>query len=340
MCFFPHSAIRMSVLLCIFMAAGCSSESGTAGPAPGGDIAQSALARDINPQVSDADLAAVVAGNTEFALKVFPLLEPTPNNNTFFSPYSITQACALLAPGARETTLGGIEQALSFRLPQDRLNPAFNKLDLLLTDKTTGNLLPGGLQSPKLSNGNAVWGQQGFSILPAYLDTLAVNYGAGLHLVDFIHATEQSRQTINTWVEGQTNNRIQNLIPQNGVSSDTRLVLTNAIWFKADWASQFLVSNTSNRPFSNRDGSTSSTPFMTQRFSVPYAQVGGAQAVDIPYAGLNLSMLVVMPIPGTFDQFMSALTPAVTSDITSHLTNKVVDFAMPKFSFTRSSSTA
>ena len=164
---------------------------------------------------------------------MFPFLDPTPTANTFFSPYSITQACALLAPGARGQLLGGIEQALSFRLPQDHLNPAFNKLDLLLSHKTIDIVLPSGLQPPKLSNANAVWGQQGFPILPAYLDTLAVNYGAGLHLVDFVNATESSRQTINMWVEGQTNNRIQNLIPQNGVSADTRLVLTNAVWFKA-----------------------------------------------------------------------------------------------------------
>lgn len=329
--------IRMFAIYFFCIAAGCSSDSVNSGQSSGGGVVQSALTRDINPQASDADLAAVVAGNTEFALKAFPLLALTPNDNTFFSPYSITQAFALLAPGARGITLNEIEQTLSFPLSQDRLNPTFNKLDLLIAGKTTGIVLADGLQAPELNNANSIWGQQGFFILPAYLDTLAVNYGAGLHLVDFINETENSRQTINAWVEEQTNDRIQDLVPQDGVSSATRVVLTNAIWFKASWASQFSQLATSTRPFTNRDGSASSVPFMRQIFMVPYAQVDGCQAIDIPYVGFSLSMLVIMPDPGNFAPFLSALTPTVVEDITKHLMYKEVDFSMPKFSFTKAS---
>jgi serpin B len=330
--------IRLFVFFFFCLAAGCSSGSGNSAQTSGGEVAQSALSRNTSPQVSDADLAAVVAGNTDFALKVLPLLDTTPGNNTFFSPYSITQAFALAAPGARGTTLKGIEQALSFPLAQDRLNPAFNKLDLILAGKTAGAVLENGLQTPKLNNANAVWGQKGFSILPAYLDTLAVHYGAGLHLVDFINATEASRQTINAWVEEQTNRRIQNLIPQGGISLYTRLVLTNAIWFKANWASPFPEINTASGPFTNRDGSSSSVPFMRQTITAPYARVNGCQAIDIPYAGDNLSMLVIMPDSGSFDAFLSALTPAVLGDITNHLTTGAIDLSMPKFTLTRASS--
>jgi len=209
---------------------------------------------------------------------------------------------------------------------------------MLIASKTAGTVLANGQQAPKLNAANAVWGQRGFSILPAYLDTLAVNFGAGLHLVDFINATELSRQAINSWVEGQTNNRIQNLIPQNGVSTDTRLVLTNAMWFKANWASQFSKNSTTNQSFINRDSSSTSIPFMRQLSAVPYAQAAGCQAVDIPYAGDNLSMLVIMPNPGTFDAFLASLTPAVLIDITNHLAAKVIDFSMPKFTFTTTSS--
>ena len=333
--------IRFLAIISICFAAGCSSNSGN-NEQPrtdtGGTVVKSSLARNTAPQVSDAELAAVVSGNTEFALKLFPLLDSTPDNNTFFSPYSITQAFALLAPGARGSTLSEIEQIVFFSLPQTTRDPALNKLDLLLAAKTTGAALANGLQAPKLTNANAVWGQKDFTILPAYLDTLAVNYGAGLHLVDFIAATESARQTINSWVEEQTNNRIQNLIPPNGVSSDTRLVLTNAIWFKGNWASQFSTNATSNQPFTSRNNSTSSIPFMRQQFFVPYAQTSGCQAVDIPYAGDNFSMLVIMPDAGTFDAFIASLTPAVLADITGLLANKTADFSMPKFTFTKTSS--
>ena len=328
-------------VLGVVVIGGCSDQFAGVGTGGTGDytVAKSNLNRDTSPQVPDADLTAVATGTTEFALNVFPLLDTNPDNNTFFSPYSISQAFALLAPGARGTTLSQIEQALSFPLPQDRFNPAFNKLNLILAVKTTG-VIQNGLQTPILHNANAVWGQQGFSFLPAYLDTIAVNYGAGLNLVDFKNATEAALLTINTWVAQQTNDKIQDLIPPGGLGAETRLVLTNAVWFKADWASPFQTTGTSNRSFTNRDGSSSSIPFMQQTFIAPYAQTAGCQAVDIPYAGGELSMLVIMPTPGSFDTFLSTLTPSVLGDITSQLADTAILLSMPKFTFTRGSSIA
>lgn len=323
--------IRMLAIFLFCAATSCSSASGKIEQ----KAAHSALPREANPQVSAADLAAVVAANTKFAFKAFPILDTTSNNNIFFSPYSITQAFSLLEPGARGTTRSGIEQTLFFQLPQDRLNPALNKLDLLIAGKTTGTVFPSGRHAPELNNANAVWGQQGFSILPAYLDTLAVNFGAGLHQVDFVNATETSRQTINAWIGEQTNNRIQNIIPKDGVSTDTRMVLANAIWFKASWASKFSQHATANRTFNNRDGTSSLVLFMSQWFRVKYAQVDGCQAVDIPYAGEDLSMLVIMPAVGKFDKFLSSLSPNVVGAITNNLTSKEVAFSMPKFTFTK-----
>ena len=304
--------------------------------ATGGTVVQATVARDTNPQVPDGDLAAVVAGNTAFAMKAFPALNATSDSNTAFSPYSITMASALLAPGSAGATLSGIQQALSFTLPEDRLNPAFNKLDQLIAGKTTGGLLSDGRQSPQLNNANAVWGQQGFSIIPDYLKTLAVNYGAGLHLVDFINAPEDSRQIINSWVAGQTNNKIVNLLDPQSIRVDTRLVLTNAIWFKSSWASQFPPEATANKAFIRRDGSSSTATFMSQRFTVPYVQTDGCQAIDLPYVGNNLSMLVIMPDPGTFDGFLTSLTPTVLGEITGKLAAKDIAFSMPKFSFASS----
>jgi serpin B len=323
--------ILIFFLLCLAIA--CSKSENKTQPPPY-QIAQSSLARDTDPQVPDADFTAVVAGSTDFALKVFPLLDPSGNSNTAFSPYSIIQAFALAAPGARGNTLSGIEQALSFPLPQDSLNKALNKLDLLLTSEGTGSLTAIGGQIPILRNANAIWGQAGFFILPAYLDTLAVNYGAGLYLVDFNNATEDARGTINAWVEGQTNNRIQDLIPQGGVTITTRVVLTNAVWFKANWASQFSEASTTNQSFFNQNNSTSAVPFMRQIFTVSYAQADGCQAVDITYAGNNFSMLVVMPAAGTFDAFLSSLTPTVLGDIVNHLAAQEIDLSLPKFTFT------
>jgi serpin B len=327
------TTLRIFTFCLLGFALACSKSENSAQP-PQYQLAQSSMARDTNPQVPDADLTAVVAGNTDFALTVLPLLDPSGSSNIVFSPYSITQAFALLAPGANGNTLSGIEQALSFPLPQDRLNAAFNKLDLLLMSEGTGAMTAAGEQLPILRNANAIWGQVGLSILPSYLDTLAVNYGAGMYLVDFINATEDARGTINSWVESQSNNRIQNLIPEGGVTDLTRIVLTNAIWFKASWSSQFSEASTTNQSFFNQSGSTSSVPFMYQMFTVSYAQADSCQAVDIPYAGNNFSMLVIMPDPGTFDAFLSSLTTTVLGDITNHLAAQEVGLSLPKFTFT------
>lgn len=321
------------LFLCVIAVWGCHSKDNAQPQPPVGNEVRSSLARDTNPQVSDADLAAVVEGNTDFALKAFSQFNTNPDANTVFSPYSITLAVALAAVGAKGTTLSGMEQALSFPLPQEFLNPAFNKLDLLLASKTTGTVHSNGSQSPRLNIVNAVWGQQDFPILPAYLDTLAVNYGAGLRIVDFIHAPEDSRIAINSWVADQTNDKIIDLIPQGAIGDSTRVVLTNAIWFKADWASPFPAERTSNQPFFNRSGSSSSVPFMHQTVTLPYTRSSGCQAVDIPYVDGNLSMLVIMPDPGTFDAFVSSVTPTTLNDITSNLTNTYVELSMTKFTF-------
>jgi serpin B len=330
----PMICTRFLAIFLLCLAAACSKSNNTA---PEDHMVRSTLARDANPQASEGDLAAVVAGNTEFALKVFPLIDPSGSSNVVFSPWCVTQAFALAAPGAGTTTLSGIEQAMSF-LPQERLNPALNKLDLLLAAEAGGAVSATGEQLPILRNANAVWGQEGFSILPSYLDTLAVNYGAGLHVVDFINQNEDARGTINRWVEGRTNNRIQDLIPPGGLTTDTRVVLTNAVWFKANWADQFEEAFTTNQTFFNRDGSSSSKPFMHGIVAASCAQTANSRAVDMPYAGHDLSLLVVMPDPGTFDAFLSSLTPTVLDNITSQLAPNNVDLVLPKFTFTRDAS--
>lgn len=313
--------------------AGCGGGSGANADSPQTHtFLQSSLQRDASPVVTTQELSAVAEGNAAFALKIFGSLGNA-NTNTAFSPYSVTMAVAMAAAGAKGNTLSGIEQAMSFPLPQGSFNPALNKLDLLLASKTNGDLLPGGLQRPQLNMANDLWGQQGYSFLSSYLDALAINFGAGMHEVDFAGATEQARVTINNWVDGKTNGRIKDLLPLNSLSSDTRLVLTNALWFKANWESKFAISETATQTFFNRDGSQASVPLMHKSLYLPYAGGNGFQAIDIPYVEGKLSMLVVMPDAGTFDTFVSALTPAGLNDIAGTLTNQYINLGLPKFTF-------
>jgi len=158
--------------------------------------------------------------------------------------------------GARGETERQMADTLLFALPQDRLHPAFNALDLELASR-------GGAAESKDGEGfrlnivNAIWGQKGYKFLNEFLDVLAVNYGAGLRLMDFMKAPEESRVTINDWVSDQTEGRIEDLIPQGVIDALTRLVLTNAIYFNAAWLNPFEEEQTQDGPFYLLDGARS-----------------------------------------------------------------------------------
>lgn len=328
------------LLLALVSACGGAGNSATATTSDTGKVqaigtAKSTLARNPSPQASDADLAAAVAGNTEFALKVLPLLDTQGDNNLVYSPFSLTLALEMTAAGAKGDTLSGMEKALSFKLPQSRLQAALNRLDLVLADKTSTTAKPNA-QLPNLNIANALWAQQGYNLQGTYLDALSVNFGAAVNLLDFVKAAEPSRLTINNWVEERTQKKIKDLLPPDAVSSSTRVVLTNAIWFKSDWAQQFTKESTRNQDFTNRKGSVSSLPFMNQTATFPYLQGKGYQAVELPYIDNKLAMLVVMPDAGKFDSFVQGLNSAAISDIATGLKDQYLALSMPKFNFSAS----
>jgi len=147
--------------------------------------------------------------------------------------------------GARNNTETQMAETLHFTLSQDRLHNAFNALDLALKD------LGQEADSDKfrLNICNATWGQENYTFLKEYLDILALNYGAAIRLLNFENESDAARKTINTWVSLQTAFKINNLLPPGSISSSSRLVLTNAIYFKADWLSPFEKELTQNTPF-------------------------------------------------------------------------------------------
>ncbi|MFZ6873620.1 serpin family protein [Undibacterium sp. Di27W] len=325
--------------LLLALVSACGGASTTANSATtGGDApqaigtAKSTLARNVAPQASDTDLAAAVAGNTEFALKVLPLLGAQGDSNLVYSPYSLTLALEMAAAGAKGDTLSGMEKALAFQLQQSRLQPALNRLDLLLADKTSTAAKPNA-QLPNLNIANALWAQQGYNLQSTYLDALSVNFGASVNLLDFAKAAEPSRLTINNWVADQTQQKIKDLLPANSVSASTRVVLTNAVWFKSDWARQFTKEATRNQDFTDRKGGVKNVPFMNQTANFPYVQGKDYQAIELPYMDNKLAMLIVMPDTGKFDSFVQGLSSNIINDITAGLKDNYIALGMPKFNF-------
>ncbi len=294
------------------------------------EVAQSTLPRETVPAVSEPDLSELVAGNNSFALDLYRVLSSSEEGNLILSPYSISLALVMAYGGARGDTRTQMANALHFNLPDERLYAAFNALDLHLASLNQ-NAPAEGEQPFRLNIANAVWGQIDYPFNTGYLDLLAQNFGAGLYLADFIHDPEASRQTINDWVAEQTEQRIRDLLAPGTISPDTRLVLTNAIYFFGAWASQFEEENTADGPFTLLDGSTVTVPMMNQTGFFFYTQNEGYTAVSLPYEGGQAAMLIIMPAQGQFADFEGAFDAAMLEEVERNLKGGEVILTMPRW---------
>lgn len=293
--------------------------------------AQSDKERMTSPSVGAPDRVDLVDGNSMFALDLYQYLKDEAGEvNLFYSPYSISAALAMTYAGARGETEQQMADTLHFTLPQEQLHPAFNWLDLALTSRGEGAAGKDD-QGFRLNIVNTIWGQSGYKFLDTFLDTLAVNYGAGLRLLDFVSDPEASRLTINDWVSDQTEGCIEDLIPQDLINSLTRLVLTNAIYFNAAWAEPFEESRTKDGAFHLLDGSQVTVPMMWHSASYGYAKGEDHQAVELPYDGHELSMVILLPEAGGFERFEDSLDADRVDAILSSLSQQEVALTLPKF---------
>lgn len=301
--------------------------------APTPESGKADLAKDVTgdtPRVqeitaSEQDIKDVAEGNTTFALDLYRQLAAN-EGNLIFSPYSISQALAMTYAGASGATATEMANVLHFTLEVEKFHPAFNSLDLTLKQQT----LQDGKAFFEFNVANALWGQHGYSFKPLFLNTVSANYGGGLKEVDFAQA-ENARATINRWVENQTNNKIKDLIPQNVLDESTRLVLTNAVYFKAPWAIQFDAANTHNAPFFKLDGTSIDVPMMKLRQSYNAADTDTYQAVEVPYKGFNYSMVIFMPKEDKFAEFEQTLDSGALAKYLNELQSGTVILSMPKF---------
>jgi serpin B len=317
--------ISMASVVMVLLLVGCNGAPVTA------SLLESKKPRVTNPVVSSSDSDALVAGNSSFAFDLYQSLLGSNNGNLFYSPHSISEALAMTYAGARASTETQMAQTLNFTLSQERLHPAFNKLDLELSKRGQGAQGKDDQKGFKLNVVNAIWGQKDYKFLPAFLDTLAQNYGAGLRVLDFIKNPEGSRVTINDWVADQTNDKIKDLIPQGVIDNSTRLVLTNAIYFNAAWKYKFEKSATTDGTFTNLAGTKSTVPMMQLLKSFKYSESGDYQAVELSYDGDEIAMDIIMPKSGTFQDFEKTLTSNQVKAILNGMNSKSVNLTMPRF---------
>ncbi len=274
--------------------------------------------------VSDADVWALVRGNNAFAFDLYSVVS-SQDGNVFISPYSISSALAMTYAGARGNTAAQMADVLHYDLAPEQLHKLFSELSKAFN---------AGGESYRLSVANALWSQVGLKLVPEYVSLAEKYYDAGLKEVDFVYHTEEARSAINRWVEGKTEGKIIDLIAPGVLDPLTRLVLTNAIYFKGRWEQQFRPEQTAEAPFRLSTGKQVIVPFMHQAETFRYAETASAQVLELPYSGNELAMTILLPKP---DSSLAELEAAIRTDgvlsILEALSPTKVDVSIPRFRF-------
>jgi serpin B len=294
-----------------------------------GQLLKSNLSHDLSPNVSQSDVAALVAGNSAFALDLYQALKTGEPGNFLYSPYCLSLALAMAYAGARGETEKQMADVLHFTLGQAKTHQGFNYLGLELARRPKATAA----DDFKLNIANAAWGQNEDKFLKTYLDTLAVNYGAGLRTADFNRAPEEARQSINRWVSDETAGKIPELISDVNDIDGATLVLTNAIYFNAKWAYPFNPANTDGGAFTLLDGTAVTVPMMQQTMAFNYLENPDYQAIELPYKDQESSMVVLLPREGRYSEFENSLNAEKVAEIIAALERKTVRVSMPKFSY-------
>uniref|UniRef100_A0A8C1JXI1 Leukocyte elastase inhibitor n=3 Tax=Cyprinus carpio TaxID=7962 RepID=A0A8C1JXI1_CYPCA len=226
--------------------------------------------------------------NSVFALDLYRALSASSaEGNMFFSPLSISAALSMVYLGARGETSEEMAKVLSFSSVSD-VHSHFETLTSTINSPSASYIL-------KLAN--RLYGEKTFSFLPEYLDSTLKLYHADLQAVDFIGASDESRQLINKWVEEQTENKIKDLLMRGAVNGLTRLVLVNAIYFKGNWMHPFETRNTKEMPFKINQNERRPVQMMYQKKKFPFRYIpeDELQVLELPYVKEELSMLILLP---------------------------------------------
>jgi len=268
----------------------------------------------------------VVKGNTAFALDLYAELR-SGEGNLFFSPLSISTALAMTYAGARGDTAKEMGTVLHIPAQDKNVHGSFGALVRQLNDLN-------GTGGCEVSIANALWGQRGYRFLREFTNLVSDNYDAGMREVDFA-ASEAARRTINDWVAQETRDKIQDLIPPGVLDAMTRLVLTNAIYFKGNWVEQFDKKLTKGAPFLCGSGTKVPVPMMHKTAHFGYLAGKGFQALELPYKGEALSMVVFLPEKADgLSAFERSLTPANLDGWLKSLRKREVSVYLPRFKTT------
>jgi serpin B len=312
-CHFPLLATAVILLFCIFIS-GCTQDLSS-----------------INIWGSKSSRDTIVDANNRFSLNLYSTLAGDGANNgknLFFSPWSLSSAMAVTYEGARNKTADEIRDVFYFPDNRSELREGYTGLNAEINQNNP---------TYTLRTANALWTEKSYSFLPEYSHLAQKSYGANAESLDFINDAEGSRNIINAWVAKNTDDKITNVIAQGAITPGTRLIITNAIYFKGTWVKQFDQSTTSEQKFWLSPGTDVPVMMMVRNDTnsvFGYGQTDNIQILELPYrsgSGKPLSMLILLPSEGNLTRLEKTLDIQKLTALKKSMTSQLVMIHIPKF---------
>ncbi|VVB51331.1 Serpin (serine protease inhibitor) [uncultured archaeon] len=275
--------------------------------------------------VPSTQAASLVEANNRFAINLYKEILKNDGGNIFFSPWSIETALSMTYEGARGKTASEMQKVLGIPSDDAARRNSFKQIQ---------DQINAGSKDYRLSTANAIWPQNNYPFLPEYTSIIQNSYGGESRPMDYVSNAEGSRQIINSWVENKTNDKIKDLIPQGALTPMTRLVLTNAIYFKGKWVLQFNETNTKQEDFKVNATAKVKAPLMKktgEKAKFKYAEISGTQILELPYEGKEISMLILLPKEGDMPAFEKEISAEKISEWRNSIYERRVDVYLPKF---------
>jgi len=283
------------------------------------------------PTFSSSSRDKIVEANNRFSMDLYSdLARNTANKdrNLFFAPWSISSAIAIVYDGSRNKTADEIQNVFHFPENHTELREGFFSLDSEYTPNTSAYTL---------RTANALWAEKTYPFLPEFMQMASDSYGAQATNLNLINDAEGSRNTINSWIAKETDGKINGLVPQGSIDRYTRLIITNAIYFKGTWVKEFDAAKTSEQPFQLTSGETVPVEMMVRNDRSAlfmYGESDQIQILEMPYVtgtGTTISMLILLPREGNLDRLEKSLTVQKLDELKKTMTTQMVLTYIPKF---------
>jgi serpin B len=284
--------------------------------------------------VAPSEITSLVGANNQFAFDLYSYLAATKSDNIFFSPYSLNAALTMATEGARGQTASEMQKVLHISQNDDARRAAAASIYSGFDAPDRGNTIKAA---------NSLWVEKNYPVLTEYFSLIAKYYGGQVTNLDFVQNPEGSRESINAWVENQTNHKIQELMSRGTITDLTRLVLASAIYFKDKWLIPFDKSQTASEDFRVSPTKTVKVNMMSltgDKANFKYSETPTLQILELPYSNPHLAMLIFLPKGTDLSAIDGALSSTTFATIQRSLVSRRVEVYIPRFTFSSTYSLA